>query len=324
HDPRKDPLAQSRDLYTRLITPLEEELKTYTTVTVIPDDFLHYLPFEVLDNGNTPLIESHEILYTNSLALWLLIKNMAPASGEGKNLFAAFAPRYDDTETNSLAARGNRFKDIAGATKEARAIAATINGDLFLDEQATVQNFMEHTTSYKIYHLAMHALLDEKEHTRSGLVFQNNGYLDFSSLYGMYFPADLVVLSACNTGVGKLAAGEGLLSLSRALTYSGVRSSVYSLWEVPDEETSEIMISFYNYLDAGENKATALAAAKKDFITNNPLKTHPYYWAGFVINGDASPIVPDEDPIVWYLAGGVFVVAGLFFFRRSRRSKASV
>lgn len=324
HDPRKDPLAQSRELYRHLITPFEDELKAYTNVTIIPDDFLHYLPFEVLDNGSTPLIQIHEIHYANSLALWLLIKNMAPATGEDKSLFAAFAPRYDDTDTNSLVVRGNRFKDIAGATKEARAIAATINGDLFLDEQATVQNFMEHTTSYKIYHLAMHALLDEKEHTRSGLVFQDNGYLDFSSLYGMYFPADLVVLSACNTGVGKLAAGEGLLSLSRALTYSGVRSSVYSLWEVPDEETSEIMISFYNYLHAGENKASALAAAKKDFITNNPLKTHPYYWAGFVINGDATPIVPDENRVVWYLAGGVLVVAGLFFFRRKRKPKASV
>jgi LPXTG-motif cell wall-anchored protein len=324
HDPRKDSMAQSRELYSHLISPFKNELNTHSSVIIIPDDFLHYLPFEVLDDGSAPLIQSHEIQYANSLALWLLVKNMAPNGGEGKNLFAAFAPRYDDTETGSLAARGNRFKDIAGATKEARAIAATLNGDLFLEEQATVQNFMEHTTSYKMYHLAMHALLDEKEHTRSSLVFQDNGLLDFSALYGMYFPAELVVLSACNTGVGKLEAGEGLLSLSRALTYSGVRASVYSLWEVPDAETSEIMISFYNYLKAGENKATALAAAKKDFITNNPLKTHPYYWAGFVINGDTSPIATEEISTVWYLAGGILLIAGVFFFRRKRKSKASV
>lgn len=320
HNPIKNPITQSQELYLQLIAPLEQELKKYNTLTILPDDFLHYLPFEVLDNTGTPLIQTHQIHYANSLALWLLIKNMPPVSGENKNLFAAFAPRYNRDESKSVDSRGNRFQDIAGATNEARVIAAGINGDLFLDEQATLDNFMERTTSYNIYHLAMHALLDENQHTNSALVFQDNKYLDFSSLYGLYFPADLVVLSACNTGVGQLAAGEGLLSLSRALTYSGVRSSVYSLWEVPDEETSEIMISFYDYLNQGMNKATALAEAKRDFIKNNPLKTHPYYWAGFVINGDTLPIIKKENPYKWYLAGGVVLVAALFFRRQRKKS----
>lgn len=320
HNPIKTPITKSQELYLQLIAPLEQELKKYNTLTIIPDDFLHYLPFEVLENQGTPLIQTHQIHYANSLALWLLIKNMPPVSGENKSLFAAFAPRYNKDESKSVDSRGKRFQDIAGATNEARAIAAGINGDLYLDEQATLENFMELTTSYKIYHLAMHALLDEKEHTNSALVFQDNMYLDFSSLYGLYFPADLVVLSACNTGVGQLAAGEGLLSLSRALTYSGVRSSVYSLWEVPDEETSEIMISFYDYLNQGMNKATALAEAKRDFIKNNPLKTHPYYWAGFVINGDTLPIIKKENPYKWYLAGGVVLVAALFFRRQRKKS----
>lgn len=80
-------------------------------------------------------------------------------------------------------------------------------------------------------------------------------------------------------------AGEGLLSLSRALAFSGVRSSVYSLWDVPDEETSELMVSFYKFLDDGKDKDEALKMAKLDFIKNNPLKSHPYYWAGFVTMG---------------------------------------
>src|SRR5690606_19594834 len=79
-------------------------------------------------------------------------------------------------------------------------------------------------------------------------------------------------------------------SLSRALTYSGVRSSVYSLWQVPDVETSEIMVSFYSYLKEGKAKDEALALAKRDFLKNNPLKTHPFFWAGFVINGDNTAI----------------------------------
>jgi len=132
----------------------------------------------------------------------------------------------------------------------------------------------------------------------------------------------LVVLSACNTGVGKLAAGEGFLSLSRALTYSGVRSSVYSLWEVPDEETSEIMVSFYRYLNKGKNKANALAKAKQDFIKNNPLKSHPYYWAGFVLNGDTTPITTSKNYSLWYIFLAVVVIFGVYGFFRFSKNKS--
>lgn len=323
-DPLRNAGKHSKKLYTHLIGPWEQELKNYTTLTIIPDDILHYLPFEVLENKGLPLVQSHEIKYANSLDLWLLKEKSFSAVQQNKMLFAAFAPLYGAAEMNTQEVRGERFKNIEGAKKEAQLIAAKLNGDVFLDEDATVENFMERTTTYRIYHLAMHAVMDDKEHTRSGLIFQDNGILNFTSLYGMYFPAELVVLSACNTGVGKLAAGEGLLSLSRALTYSGVRSSVYSLWEVPDTETSTIMLSFYEYLQEGKNKTTALAAAKRDFLKNNPLKTHPYYWAGFVINGDASPVVPNNPTFLWYLAAALlFAVLG-FCFWVLKKNKQSV
>ncbi len=323
-DPLRNTGKHSRELYTHLIAPWEQELGKYTTLTIIPDDFLHYLPFEVLKSQGFSLVQSHEIKYANSLDLWLLKKKSLPEIQKNKTLFAAFAPLYGGAEINALSVRGDRFKNLAGAKKEAQLIAANLNGDIFLDDDATLDNFMERTTSYRIYHLAMHAIMDEKEHTRSGLIFQGNGFLNFTSLYGMYFPAELVVLSACNTGVGKLAAGEGLLSLSRALTYAGVRSSVYSLWEVPDAETSIIMLSFYKYLQEGKNKTTALAAAKRDFLKNNPLKSHPYYWAGFVINGDASPIVANKSSLIWYFAAAVLIVGLGFCFWLFKKNRLSV
>src|SRR5690606_20235567 len=133
---------------------------------------------------------------------------------------------------------------------------------------------------------------------------------------------DLVVLSACNTGVGQLTEGEGLLNLSNALTYSGVRASVYSLWEVPDKETSEIMVSFYRYLETGTNKTEALANAKRDFIKNNPLNTHPYYWAGCVFNGDSDHFLIAHNQLAYRVLSLVFV-GGNVFFKRCMRSKQS-
>jgi CHAT domain-containing protein len=87
--------------------------------------------------------------------------------------------------------------------------------------------------------------LFEEDFNKSCLVFSNEEKLYFSELYGMHIPASLVVLSACDTGNGILKSGEGIMSINRALTYAGVKSAVVSLWQVPDKETSEIMILFY-------------------------------------------------------------------------------
>ncbi|PVW16278.1 CHAT domain-containing protein [Marixanthomonas spongiae] len=324
-NPQKNVLPQARQLYKSLILPLEDKLTTYKTLTIIPDDYLHYLPFEVLEREKGPLLTTHTIQYANTVALWYFLKEHPYQSKADKDLLVAFAPQYTSTEDKGQNLRGSRFQEIEGARQEAETITTTFGGDLFLGDEATIENFITHSSTYKIYHLAMHAVLNEQEHYKSSLIFNGNDPFDFSSLYGLYFPADLVVLSACNTGVGKLASGEGLLSLSRALTYSGARSSVYSLWEVPDKETAEIMASFYRYLQTGENKATALANAKRDFKQNNPMKGHPYYWAGFVIAGDTVPILAKNNTLQGLLlVTGVAVCLGVFLYRRKKQVKSSI
>lgn len=320
-NPVKNTLNASQELQALLLGKIGPILKGQNVITFIPDGFLHYLPFEVLEYQDDALVTTHDVQYASSLPLWYLIKNTDLKPDRDKKLLAAFAPTYE-TGGEVAVSRIGRFKDLAGAKREAEQVATTLDGDLFLDDRATVANFTQRTTMYKIYHLAMHTTLDHQEHAQSSLLFYNHQPFDFSALYGLYFPADLVVLSACNTGIGTMTAGEGLLSLSRALTYAGVRSNVYSLWEVPDAETSEIMVSFYSYLDAGVNKASALAAAKRDFIDNNPLKAHPYYWAGFVVSGDTAPIKPAFNAVVWYWVGGIVIVFALLFYLRFRRQQA--
>jgi CHAT domain-containing protein len=152
------------------------------------------------------------------------------------------------------------------------------------------------------------------------LVFANAERLKLDELYQMNFPSELVVLSACNTGVGQLQPGEGLSSLSRALTFAGVKSSVYSLWEVPDKETSELMIFFYEEIKKGIPKDQALADAKRRFLSENPLKTHPIFWAGFVINGQLDPIQASLFP-AWMGIVGLLILMVLALFLWNRRRK---
>jgi CHAT domain-containing protein len=137
----------------------------------------------------------------------------------------------------------------------------------------------------------------------------------------MNFPSELVVLSACNTGVGQLQPGEGLSSLARALTFAGVRSSIYSLWEVPDKETSDLMIFFYEEIKNGLPKDHALAAAKMRFLAEYPLKNHPIFWAGFVINGQLDPVKQGRIPSSWILGilvGLLLTAGGFLAWKKSR------
>lgn len=318
-----DYVGQAIELYAVLIEPLKLPLDSLKNLVIIPDNKLNYLPFETLIHSESkrPLVTMCPISYSHGLRLWLL-QRKAVSSAKGKQYFAAFAPQYSSEYMLSFAdnqpVNRNRLQDITGATHEAVQLAQRFGGNLYRGIKASKHDFLQQATAYKIYHFAMHALLDESNHLHSSLVFQDEEHLYYHELYGLHFPAELVVLSACNTGMGNLENGEGLMSLSRALTYAGVRSSVYSLWEVPDEETAEIMLSFYEHLKAGHSKVESLTLAKRDFLANNPMKSHPFFWAGFVVNGNTEPL-DDKGALHWYLwptVGGLALIVLLFLLRR--------
>lgn len=233
------------------------------------------------------------------------------------------AANFNDSLVNTLVRAGNY--ELVGAKTEAKNISQLFDGTLFMAEEASKANFVENAADYDILHLAMHAVLYEKQPEKSNLIFSDNEKLYVSELYEMNIPAKLAVLSACNTGTGTIKDGEGVQSLSRAFTYTGVESTVRSLWPVPDRETSHIMTSFYQHLKNGQNKAASLRKAKLDYLENTTDKNlqHPYYWAGFVVSGDVSPIV-SENPVWWYVLGGVVVLGGIFFFARRRLKKVDL
>jgi CHAT domain-containing protein len=145
-----------------------------------------------------------------------------------------------------------------------------------------------------------------------------DGLLHAYELYNLRLPADLAVLSACNTGFGRLQAGEGVMSLAHAFRYAGCRSIVMSLWPAEDESTAFIVERFYAHLAGGLPKDEALRLARLDYLDQaDPLRAHPYYWTHLVAMGDMTPLRKNKSPSLWWIAGlgGVVVaVVGMYYY----------
>jgi len=299
-----------------LLKPLK--LPKKGRLIILTNSFLSYLPFETLIHNANFLVSDFSISYASSVKLWNT-QSQLPKT-ENQNLLV-FSPDYNLSKSNSedqtiaMITRAGDY-ELKGAKAEATTISEMFNGTFFNSEKATKNAFIENASKYQILHLAMHSVMDEEDENLSNLIFSNNEKLYFSEIYNLKLPSDLAVLSACNTGMGSYKNGEGIMSISRAFTFAGVKSCVYSLWQVPDKETSEIMVSFYQNLKNGEEKDIALANAKATFIKKNPLKSHPYYWAGFVVNGDTSAIATTNTWWLYILLGLTVLILLLIFKRK--------
>jgi CHAT domain-containing protein len=144
---------------------------------------------------------------------------------------------------------------------------------------------------YRRLHFATHSLIDEKSPSRSAVVLsldgdaKEDGYLEVSEIARLNLDSDLVVVSACQTGRGKLVSGEGVVGLSRAFLQAGARSVIVSLWKVSDNSTGRLMKSLYQHLTGGLSNAAALRRAKLQMIGSGKQARHPYYWSSFVMVG---------------------------------------
>ena len=306
-----------------------EDLRAEETSSLlcIPDDVLSFLPFEVLP-GMDPefpfLVNQYPIGYAYSASLFVDQQNHQPSSRRPR--LAAFAPSYQEdllaslnqTEADqmrSLVREG--WFDLQGARQEASAIVSQFEGDLIQGQSASKDTFLRLAPHYQLLHLAMHASVKPQTPLLSSLIFaRQEATIDSSKqmlfatdLLPLRLKADLVVLSACNTGYGKIKAGEGAESLAKAFHYAGSPAVVMSLWKVPDRETRIIMEAFYGYLHEGRNKAEALREAKLDYLaqTKAPELRHPFFWAGFVLSGNAEPLPDGEFP--WW--GYVLILMGM-------------
>jgi len=301
---RGDTKNVSKTLYKYL---LKQQLnKNESNLVIIPDNVLNYIPFEILQNDeNKYLIEDFTIYYAGSVQLLLELKNNFFKYTPLK-FWAGFSPKYTDNQT------------ISSAENEIQSIKEMFDGDSFIGENSKKKYFLENNKNYSILHLAMHAEINNEYPQFNKLVF-SDGNLTASEIYLSNTRANLAVLSACNTGFGKLEKGEGVMSMARAFHFSGVPSVLMSLWKVPDKETKKIMVSFYKYLKKGEKKSDALRKAKIEYLKSTSDKNllHPFYWSGFVLNGNADQLITNYSSY-YYTIIGLVLISVIFFIVKKR------
>ncbi|WP_452228803.1 CHAT domain-containing protein [Lacinutrix sp. MEBiC02404] len=301
-------------LYTLLLPSSVLENGNSEDLIFVLDDLLYYFPMEILlDAHGEYLIENHSVSYASSL---LLFNEQIKVEKSKNNKLGIYAPTYkkNDLNTDNRVGKG----ELIGAAYEASQISKLLNSDVYLGEEASKETFLTTANKYSILHLAMHSSIDNTNSEFSNLSFGNSEQqkLFISELYNVSLNADLAVLSACDTGIGHLKKGEGLTNVSKAFTYAGVPSTVTSLWKVPDKETSQIMESFYRYLKTGVPKNKALQNAKLDYLNTveDGFLKHPFYWAGFVLSGDISPI--EMGTSYWWLL--FIIIPGFLILLRKR------
>lgn len=186
--------------------------------------------------------------------------------------------------------RSEVFKPLPGSGEEAQAIAQLLGGQALAGQQATKYNFLNKSTDFNILHIATHSAANDVlgEYSfvalQTGSAQQKIDMLYAREIYNLRLSADLVVLSACETALGQYRNGEGIIGLNRAFTCAGARNVVASLWSVNDASTRNLMVLFYREIKKGAYNR-ALTNAKRTFIRENRQYAHPYFWAGFVLNG---------------------------------------
>jgi CHAT domain-containing protein len=244
----------------------------------------------------------------------------------------AFSPQYiaNELRLDRESSKSYLFASLPGAAEEVKNVSAYIKTVAFADILAQETTFKEKAPDFDILHLAMHTIINDSLPMFSKLVFSktdnhstDDGFLNTYEIYNMKLNARLAVLSACETGSGKLQKGEGVMSLARGFIYAGCPSIVMTLWQVEDQSGTEIMKNFYIYLSKGKRKDVALRMAKlKHLDSSDPLTAHPHYWLGYVNIGNPEPLYTSKDVyFVIFLFIAIVLVFIDWHYRRKRPRK---
>jgi CHAT domain-containing protein len=300
----------AENLYGMLLEPILNQFHK-SRLIISPDGILYSLPFEALRRDGYPLVRSETVSYAPSATVLCRLRSV-PNTKAGRSLLAVGAVDYKvmravphTVERGSLTAAvvrglaelaGSRLEDLPGSRDEVLSIAHVVGNDpeMLLGQDATESKFKsEPLANFRVIHLAVHATTDPLYPDRAALVLgvkpntSDDGLLQVREIMRLPLNASLVTLSACETEVGTFEGEAGVVSLERAFLIAGARAVVASLWNVEDSSTTALMKGFYAHLARHEDKATALANAKRDLLDRYGHLA-PYYWAAFVMVGEGS------------------------------------
>ena len=258
-------------------------------IILIPDGKLNFVPFDALlrDLPETNsfskmpfVVNEQQLSYNASIKLYL--KKSTPS--KSKNILG-LAPVFENTK-----------QPLTFSLSEVETLKKRTNAKILLKEEATKVNFLKIASNYDILHLSTHA--SAPSYTPATSIYFYDGPLLLNELYSLDLNPNLVVLSACETGVGALHKGEGALSIARGFNYAGAKNVLFSLWQVNDKSTATLMDLFYKSFTKNESVATANWQAKQDYLNDENIsnaKKSPYYWSAFIYSGDLEA----ESPSNW-------------------------
>lgn len=333
-DPASQDFRVGYKLYDYLIKPgLPHGTKR---IIVVPDDALYFLPFETLlvkEQGREWLVRDYNIAYVPSLSSLreLLERRRTGAQKPRKDILAIGDPNFGTNEIegpasagpssgqNQALGYGSQFYRLKYSGQEVEAIASLFKPqkrEVLIRDQATEDRLKATNLSdFKILHFATHAIIDDKNPARSAIVLcldqdpSEDGFVQMREVFNLRLRADLVTLSACETGLGRLVRGEGIEGLSRAFFYAGASSVLLSLWAINDQASYQLLERFYVHLHASSSIADALRKAKIEMI-NSRVLDHPYYWAGFIATGETDRVIFPREVMRWIIAT-LSIAAGL-------------
>ncbi len=268
------------DAFSLYETLLFDKVQDKENIVVIPDGFINFIPFDALLTSKSKslnfetmpfVVKNHKLAYNSSASLYL--KQNKPQSRQ--RLLGLF-PIFE-----------NSNKELTYSVDEAKSIEREVESTFLTNDLATKERFMELANEYDILHLSTHA--NAGNFVEPASIEFANSYLSLNELYALNLNVDLVVLSACETGVGRLEQGEGAMSLARGFQYAGARNMLFSLWKINDLSTSRIMTYFYKNQDESESYFLANCQSKLDYLQDEDIenmKKSPYYWSTFIFYGD--------------------------------------
>lgn len=302
-----------RKLYDHLWSPLSDALMG-EHIIVSPTSAIYYLNFELLTDGqDNYLLQGYRFSYTPALSL-LIAKKATPDARES----LAVAPGFSEQVKQAYRRQQPPFDEqYLKATRQpwslrlARKLRQDYGFRALTESQATEQQLKQKLTHSRLIYIGTHAIADGQDPLRSRLVLakgpptdSTDGYLHAYEWYGLPLQADLTILNACESGIGALRDGEGMISLAHSIHYAGCPSTALSLWKVDEKTSTQITEKFIQYLHKGFSKSQALQQAKLDYIQEaSPLSQHPFYWGGMILMGQDGVVYPagKARPQWWYL-----------------------
>lgn len=289
-------------LYKSLLGPMRSELSGKKRLLVARHGSMHKVPLESLIGSNGQyLVISHAVTYIPSATTYVLLKQRSAQRSTQPRFLGVGDIAYDTSPLPQIAAtRGYESKlanlphsadEIAIAAQTLRAVTANAQPTVLLGGSATEAAFKKSVGQASIIHLAVHAIANQSRPTEAALILLSDekagedGFLEAREVLGLHLNANLVLLSACDTAVGKLLGEDGIANLSRAFLSVGTQTVVSTLWEADDVFASTLVRKFYTYLARGQTASIALANAKREMIQTFGKQAVPWLWAPYIAEG---------------------------------------